>query len=435
MTQAYARCSRLLAAGVFFWCAGTVIANDAAASRSQEIAKAAEALRPSLVATRRDIHQHPELGNREERTSRLVADRLRALGFDEVRTNVAHTGVVGLLKGTRPGPCVAIRADLDALPINETLDVPYKSLVAGVKHACGHDAHTTAALGAAEVLSKMRDQIQGSVKFLFQPAEEGVPAGEEGGAPLMIKEGALANPKPAAIYGLHTSVEVPVGQVGWRSGPAQASTVIFTITLRGKMGHAAMPQRGIDTVVVAAECISALQTIKSRRMDTFEPIILTIGTIHGGTRPNIIPEEIKLEGTVRSFTDETRNQVEKLMRETLAGVTSAYGATYEMDYKAITLVVYNNPKLVDESLPSVWQAVGKTNTVEVPQRMGGEDFSYYAREVPGFFLRLGSGNAANGITAEAHTADFDIDEDCLVVGTKTLCNLALEFLDRHAHED
>jgi amidohydrolase len=405
-----------------------------AASRSDQIAAAAEAMKPELVGTRRDFHQHPELSNREERTSRIVAEKLRALGMDEVRTNVAKHGVVALLKGGKPGPVVALRADLDALPINETLDVPYKSLVPGVKHACGHDAHTTIALGVAELLSKMRDQIHGSVKFLFQPAEEGPPAGEEGGALLMIKEGALDNPRPQAIFGLHTTPETETGMIGFHAGPAQASADVFTITLRGKTAYAAWPNKGIDTIVVAADCITALQSIKSRRIDAFEPVIITIGTIHGGKTPHVIAEEVKLEGTVRTFNEEVRNQIEELMRQTLTGVTAAYGATFDLDYKHLTTVVYNDPKLVQESLPSLRRVVGETNVFEFPQRMGAEDFSYYEKIVPGFFLRLGSGNKAKGITAEPHTAAFDIDEDCMVVGVKVMTALVLDYLDRHSEQ-
>src|SRR5436190_6797728 len=246
---------------------------------SPELARKAEAMRPQVVEWRRDFHMHPELSNREERTARIVAEKLQAFGFDQVRTDVARHGVVGLLKGGLPGPVVAYRADMDALPINETIDVPYKSLVPGVKHACGHDAHTAIGLGVAEVLSHMRDQIHGTVKFLFQPAEEGAPDDEEGGATLMIKEGALENPRPLAIFGLHTTPEIEVGQIGYRAGPAQASADGFTITIHGKMVHAATPRKGIDTIVVAAECVTALQTIKSRRIDAFEPVIITVGTI------------------------------------------------------------------------------------------------------------------------------------------------------------
>jgi amidohydrolase len=405
-----------------------------ASARPEQIATAAESLRSKLIATRRDFHMHPELSNREERTARVVAGQLRALGFDEVRTNVARHGIVALLKGAKPGPVVAVRADMDALPINETIDVPYKSLVPGVKHACGHDAHTTVELGVAEILSHMRGQIHGTVKFLFQPAEEGAPGDEEGGAPLMIKEGALENPRPMAIFGLHATPEVETGQIGFRAGPSQASSDGFSITIHGKMSHAAAPQKGIDTIVVAAECVSALQSIRSRRIDTFEPVVMTIGTIHGGNRQNILAQEVKMTGTVRTFSEEARARVEQLMRETLAGVTAAYGARFDMQYNRGTMVVYNDPKLVEESLPSIRRAVGETNVFEVPKRMGAEDFCFYEEVVPGFFLRLGSGNKEKGITAEGHTPEFDIDEECLVVGVKVMANVVLDFLDRHAND-
>src|SRR2546422_74792 len=346
----------LLAAGLLV--SGAVLvssrttAAEAGLTRAQGIAQAAEALRPKLIETRRDLHMHPELSNREERTARVVAERLRELGLDEIRTKVANHGVVALLKGSKPGPVVALRADMDALPINETIDVPYKSLVPGVKHACGHDAHTTIGLGVAELLSKMRDQIHGSVKFLFQPAEEGPPAGEEGGATLMIKEGALDNPRPLAIFGLHTTPETEAGHIGFRAGPAQAAFDTFTITVHGKTSYTAWPNKVIDTILVAAECVTALQSIKSRRIDAFEPVLITIGTIQGGKSPHTIPADVVMQGTVRTFNPEVRKQIEQLVRQTLAGVTAAYGATFDLDYKAGTMVVFNDPKLVEESLPS-----------------------------------------------------------------------------------
>jgi amidohydrolase len=407
-------------------------AADSLSARAAEIARAAEALRPRLIETRRDFHQHPELSNREERTARVVAERLRALGLDEVRTNVAGHGVVALLKGSRPGPVVALRADLDALPINETLDVPYKSLVPGVKHACGHDAHTTIELGVAEILSKMRGQIHGAVKFLFQPAEEGPPAGEQGGAALMIKEGALDHPRPRAIFGLHTTPETEAGRIGFRAGAAQAAFDTFSITIHGKTAYAAWPHKGVDTILVAAECVTALQAIKSRRIDTFEPVIITVGSFHGGKSPHVTPAEVVMQGTVRTFHPDVRRQIEQLIRETLAGITAAYGATFDLDYKVGTMVVFNDPKLVEESLPSIRRAVGDSNVFEFPMRMGAEDFSYYQEVIPGFFLRLGSGNKAKGITADSHSPEFDIDEECLVTGVKVMANLALDFLDRHS---
>jgi amidohydrolase len=247
----------------------------------------------------------------------------------------------------------------------------------------------------------------------------------------MIKAGALENPRPLAIYGLHTTPETETGKIGYRAGPAQAAYDVFTITLKGKTAYAAWPDKGVDTMVVAAECITALQTIKSRRISAFEPLIITIGKIQGGTSPHTIPEEIKLEGTVRTFSEAVRRRVEQLIRETLAGVTAAYGAAFQLDYQHGTMVVYNDPRLVEESLPSIRRAVGDANIFEFPQRMGAEDFSFYEQVIPGFFLRLGSGNKARGITAESHTPEFDIDEECLVIGVKVMSNLVLDFLERH----
>ena len=391
-------------------------------------------MRSQLVATRRDIHEHPELSNREERTSALVAARLKELGFDEIRTNVARHGVVAVLKGGKPGTVVAVRADMDALPINEVHSVPYKSTVPGVMHACGHDAHTTIELGVAEILSKMRSEIPGSVKFIFQPDEEGSPTGEPGGAAVMIKEGALEHPKPSAIFGLHVSPELEAGTLGYRAGGAQASAENIDIIIHGKMGHAAHPDRGVDAIVVAAECVSALQTIKSRRIDTFEPMILTIGTIHGGTKRNIMTDEVKMEGTLRTLDEKVRKRAEELMRQTLDGITKAYGATYELKTTSITALVYNDPKLVGESLPAMRRAVGAENVIEVPTRMGAEDFSFYQEVVPGLLFRLGCGNKARGITSDIHTPDFDIDEDCLVVGVKTMANVVMDYLERNANQ-
>jgi amidohydrolase len=398
--------------------------------RDQQIAQMVEGLRQQLVAQRRDFHMHPELSNREERTARVVAEKLRALGL-EVKTGVARHGVVALLKGARPGPVVAVRADMDALPIQETIDVPYKSQNPGVKHACGHDAHTAIGLGVAEVLSKMRDQIQGSVKFIFQPAEEGPPPGEEGGAALMIKEGALENPRPQAIFGLHVMPNIEVGTVAYNSGPAMASADRFVITVKGKKVHGAYPHDGVDAVVVAAECVSALQTIRSRRVNTLEPLVLSIGIIQGGNRFNIITDEVKLEGTVRTLSEDVRRNVQEMMRQTLAGVTGAYGASFEMEYVEGAAVTYNEPKLVEETLPTIRRIVGEANTISPRPQMGAEDFSYFQRVIPGFFYFLGVGNKAKGITAMIHTPEFDIDEESLVIGVKVMSGVLLDYLDRH----
>lgn len=400
-------------------------------AREQQIAQAAEALRPQLVSQRRDFHMHPELSNREERTSRIVAERLRALGLEDVKTGVGRYGVTALLKGTKPGPVVAVRADMDALPIQEVNDVPYKSLTPGVKHACGHDVHTTVELGVAEILSKMRGEINGTIKFIFQPAEEGAPPGEEGGAALMIKEGALENPHPQAIFGLHVLPVIEVGQIAYNSGPAMASSDRFVITVRGKKVHGAYPHDGVDAVVVAAECVTALQTIRSRRVDTTEPLVISVGIIQGGNRFNIIADEVKLEGTVRTLSEDVRKRAQALMRETLGGITTAYGATYEMQYEEGSAVTYNDPKLVEETLPTMRRMVGENNLVTRKPQMGAEDFSYYQKVIPGFFYFLGVGNRARGITAQIHTPEFDVDEESLVIGVKTMANVLLDYLDQH----
>src|SRR5262245_41282557 len=405
--------------------------SPAADSREEEIVRAAEGLRAKLVEQRRDFHMYPELSNREERTSRVIAEKLRALGLDEVRTGVGKYGVVALLKGSKPGAVVAVRADMDALPIQETIDVPYKSQTPGVKHACGHDVHTTVELGVAEVLSKMRDQISGSIKFIFQPAEEGAPQGEQGGANLMIKEGALENPKPQAIFGLHTA-GFEVGQIGFHSGPAMASSDKFTITIRGKKSHGAVPQGGVDAIVVAAECITALQTIRSRRIDPLEPLVITIGTIKGGDRNNIIADEVKMEGTMRTLSEKVRSRAQELMRQTLANVTSAYDAKFELSIDDSNPVTYNDPQLVEQTLPTIRRLVGETNLVTLKPYMPAEDFSYYQQVIPGFFYFLGVGNKAKGLAPAWHTAEFDVDEESLVVGVKVMSNVLLDYLDRHS---
>jgi len=406
------------------------VANDAA--RQQLIARAAEGLREKLVTQRRDFHMNPELSNREERTGRVVAERLKAIGLTDIKTNVARHGVTALLVGGKPGPVVAVRADMDALPINETMDVPYKSKNPGVKHACGHDVHTTVGLGVAEVLAGMRADIRGTIKFIFQPAEEGAPKGEEGGAGLMIKEGVLENPRPQAIFGLHTEPNVQAGQVGYHSGPAMASSDTFTITVKGKGSHGAQPQLGVDAVVVASECVLALQTIRSRRIDPLEPLVITLGTINGGTRFNVIASEVKMTGTMRTHNEAVRERAVALMRETLQNVTAAHGATFELNMEGSNPVTYNEPALVEETLPTMRRVLGAENVYVIKPFMPAEDFSQYQKIIPGFFYFLGVGNRAKGITAGWHTPEYDVDEESLVVGVKVMSNVLLDYLDRHA---
>ncbi|HEX8503551.1 MAG TPA: amidohydrolase [Pyrinomonadaceae bacterium] len=410
--------------------ASGVAAADAA--RDRKVAAAAESLRGRLVETRRDLHMHPELSNREERTARVVAERLRALGLTDVRTGVAKHGVTALLVGGKPGPVVAVRADMDALPITEARDVPYKSQTPGVMHACGHDVHTTVELGVAEVLSRMKEEVRGTVKFLFQPAEEGAPPGEEGGAKLMIKEGAFDNPRPQAVFGLHTEPNLQAGQVGYHSGPAMASSDTFAITVRGKSSHGAQPQNGVDAVVVASQAVLALQNIRSRRIDPLEPLVITIGTIQGGTRFNVIAGEVKMTGTMRTFNDAVRERAVALMRETLQSVAAAYGATAELEMGNNNFVTYNEPALVEETLPTIRRVVGAGNALALKPFMPAEDFSAFQKQAPGFYFFLGVGNRERGITAGWHTQDFDVDEESLVVGVKVMSNVLLDYLERHA---
>ena len=401
-------------------------------SREERIAREAERIRAALVEQRRDFHMHPELSNREERTSRVVAERLRALGLTDIRTGVAKHGVTALLVGGRPGPVVAVRADMDALPVTESRDVPYKSRNPGVKHACGHDVHTTVELGVAEVLSRMKADIPGTIKFIFQPAEEGPPPGEEGGAKLMIKEGALENPRPRAIFGLHTEPNLQAGQIGYHSGPAMASADTFSITVRGKGAHGAQPHLGSDAVVIAAECVLALQHIRSRRIDPLEPLVITLGTVRGGQRHNIIAGEVTLTGTMRAFSEQVRERAIALMRETLSNVTAAYGAAYELKFEEGIPSTYNEPALVEETLPTIRRVVGAENAVAIKPFMPAEDFSHFQKVVPGFYYFLGVGNRAKGITAGWHTPEFDVDEESLVVGVKVMSNVLLDYLERHS---
>jgi amidohydrolase len=402
----------------------------AAPAPDAEIRAAAEALAPALVETRRDIHRHPELGNREVRTGTLVADRLRALGL-EVRHPVAKTGAVGILKGGRPGPVVAVRADLDALPIQERNDVPYKSENPGVKHACGHDAHTTIVLGTAEVLAKMRDRLPGTVVFVFQPAEEGPPEGEEGGAPLMIKEGVLDQPKVQAMFGLHMDPEVPVGRVGWAVGPIFASSDRFVIEIQGKKTHGAYPHTGLDPVPVAAELVQALQLVVSRQIDAQKAKVLTIGSIHGGNRFNIIADQVVLEGTIRSLDADVRRELKERIQRTATGIAATQGLT-----ASVRWVGNGNPPTVNDaaltraSVPSLERVYGAAQTKEVAPQMGAEDFSAFAERVPALYIKMGVRNEAKGITAMIHTEDFDIDEAVLPLGVRAMTTLVWDYLAR-----
>lgn len=404
-----------------------------AQSLDDQIAAIAMKMQSRLVECRRDIHMHPELSNQEVRTGKLVAERLRALGMDEVRTNVAGNGVVALLKGGKPGPTVAWRADMDALPIDESgMDIAYKSTVKGVKHACGHDAHTTIALGIAEALLQIRDQIPGSVKFLFQPAEEGGGAGPDAGAKLMIKEGALENPKPSAIFAFHVAGNLPIGTISYTDNAASASSAGVSIHFKGKRAHGAYPYQGIDAVAVASQCIVALQTIHSRRVDTLDPSVFSLGTIKGGDRRNVIAESVTVTGTVRTFSDKVMDEYEAKIRQTLDGCTTAMAAAYDLDYKRGYPAMRNDPALNKAALPVLQRILGAANAKQQGPGMFGEDFSLYQRAIPGTMFILGTSNPAKGISAGVHTAEFDIDEDVLSLGVRTGASILLDYLNRNA---
>lgn len=407
-----------------------VFAAAAVAAPDVEIKAAAERLTPWLVECRRGIHRNPELSNRESRTGKLVAERLKALGL-EVRHPVARTGALGILRGARPGGVVALRADLDALPIEETLDVPYRSQSPGVKHACGHDAHTTIVLGVADVLSKMKDRLQGTVVFVFQPAEEGAPEGEEGGAALMIKEGVLDDPKVQAIYGLHVDPFLDVSTVGWSIGPIFASSDTFSIEVIGKTTHGAYPHTGIDPIPIAAEIVSSLQLVASRQIDAQNPKVLTIGSLHGGNRFNIIADKVRMEGTLRTLDTAVRKEMKERMLRVIEGVARAHGTTATLRFRdAGNPATVNDAALTRASLPSLERVFGTARTLEVEPQMGAEDFAAFAERVPGLYVKLGVRNQARGIAAAIHTTEFDIDEAVLPLGVRAMATLVWDYLAR-----
>ena len=408
------------------------------------VAGAAHAIEQKVIAWRRDFHSNPELGNREVRTAGIVAAHLRALGFDEVTEGVAHTGVVGLLRGGLPGPVVALRADMDALPVTEQVDVPFKSTVrtqwngqdCGVMHACGHDAHTSILMGVAEVLAGMRDRIPGSVKFLFQPAEETPPIGENGGARMMIEQGCMNNPGVGAIFGLHVTSIHPTGRIGYRSGPLMASADDFRIFVRGSQTHGAMPWRGVDPIVVSSQIVLGLQTIVSRSMNiTHEPSVVTVGVFQGGVRHNIIPDEVKLEGTIRAFDEKQRDELHAHVKRITELIAEAGGAKANVHIHRWYDVTDNHPQLTEQSIPTLQRLAGAENVRVVDKVCGAEDFSFFQKQVPGFFYFMGCTppDRDSATAAPNHSPRFYVDEDCLMLGVKTLAGLALDWLAAQEH--
>jgi len=418
---------------VFLMTANSVLAVD----MSREIDAATEKIMPRVIEWRRHLHQYPELSNREVKTAKFVEDNLRRLGL-EVRAGIAKTGVVGILKGAQPGPVLALRADMDGLPVTERVALPfaskekaeYNNQTVGVMHACGHDSHVAMLLGAAEVLAGMKDKLKGTVVFLFQPAEEGPPAGEEGGAPLMVKEGALDNPKVDAVFGIHINAQTEIGQIKYKPGAFMASSDWFSIRIKGKQSHGAYPWLGIDPITTAAQVINGLQTIVSRQSElTKSPVVITVGRISGGVRENIIPEELTMAGTIRTLDSAMQKDVHEKIRQTATKIAESVGATAEVSIETKTLVTYNTPELVKKMLPSLEKAAGKENVSETEWVTGAEDFSFYGTKAPTFFFYVGGMPKGKNPkeTAAHHTPDFFIDDSRLDVGVKAFCNIIFDY--------
>jgi amidohydrolase len=407
-------------------------------AQSDKIDEAVENNAATIIEMRHQIHQNPELGNREFETAALVADYLEALGL-EVQTGVAHTGVVGILRGGRPGPVVAVRADMDALPVTEDTPYPFKSTVrttylgreVGVSHACGHDVHTAVQLGVAAVLSSMRDELPGTVKFIFQPAEEGPPPGEDGGASMMVEEDVLESPRPQAIFGLHTSPGLEVGQIGYAPGPALASSDHFVITIHGVQSHGASPHLSVDPIVMASQAVMAFQTIRSRNLPPLQPSVISVGIFRSGERFNIIPADVLLEGTVRTYDEDVRDAIERRMDEILAGVTQAAGGSYELDYQRGTPPTINDLVLTEEMAPTLVRVLGADNVKVQDPIMAAEDFAYFANLVPGFYFSLGTTKPGT-TTGWNHTPTFQADDGAVPVGIRAMSNVVLDYLKAHS---
>ena len=402
-----------------------------------DVDRLAAELNPQVVAWRRDFHKNPELGNREVRTAKIIADELRKLGYD-VTTGVAKTGVVGVLKGGRPGPVVALRSDMDALPVAEQGNLPFKSTVktewngqqVGVMHACGHDNHMAILLGTATVLARVKDRLPGTVKLIFQPAEEGPPPGEEGGAQQMVKESVLDNPKVDAVFGLHV-FPYPAGTIVYRSGPLMASADSFTIKIKGRQTHGAVPWGGIDPIVIGSQVVMALQTIISRTVNITEaPAVVTVGRFTGGNRSNIVPEEVELEGTVRAFDESVRKDIHQRIRSIATHLSEAAGGTATVEFGLGYPVTRNDPALTERMLPTLRRAAGADNVRLGPLTGTAEDFSFYQQKVPGMFVFLGVTPRDQDYTKvpQNHSPLFFADESALPVGVKVMSNLAIDYL-------
>ncbi|MBL8123701.1 MAG: amidohydrolase [Blastocatellia bacterium] len=404
---------------------------------SREIDAAAAKLLPKVIEWRRHLHQYPELGNHEVKTAKFVEEHLRRLGL-EVRTGIAKTGVVAILKGGQPGPVIGLRADMDGLPVternslafrsNETAD--YNGQKVGVMHACGHDTHVAMLLGAAELLAGMKDKIKGTVIFIFQPAEEGPPAGEEGGAPLMVKEGVMDNPKIDAIFGIHINAQTEIGKIRYRSGATMAASDWFQIKIKGRQTHGAYPWLGVDPIAVATQVYTGLQMIVARQSELPKaPVIITVGKINGGVRENIIPEELTMAGTIRTLDAQMQKETHEKIRLTVTKIAESMGATAEVTIENKALLTYNTPELVKKMIPSLEKAAGKENVLDSEWVTGAEDFSSFGTKAPSFYFMVGG--MPKGVdpkkTAGHHTPDFFIDDSRLDVGVKAFANIIFDY--------
>jgi amidohydrolase len=397
-----------------------------------------QAIEPKVIEWRRDFHQFPELSNREYKTAEKIAKHLKSLGL-EVQEGVAHTGVVAVLRGNQPGKVVALRADIDALPVTERNELTFRSEVTaeflgesvGVMHACGHDTHTAILMGVAEILANNKDKIKGTVKFIFQPAEEGPPPGEEGGALLMVKEGVLKNPDVDAIFGLHINSQTPAGVIRYKSGGTLAAAQSFTIHVKGKQSHGSQPWSGVDPILISAKIIDGLQTIISREANlTNEAAVITVGKIKSGVRFNIIPESAEMLGTIRTLDYGMKDLINRRMMEMVPAIARAYGGEATIEINDATDITFNNPDLVSQMIPTLNRVAGDANVQTQKAVTGAEDFSYYQREVPGFFFFLGGMTPGNEEPFPHHTPDFRIDESGLLLGVKALTELSLDYLNQ-----
>lgn len=414
-----------------------ILMSFSALANHQPLDKAIEAVKPQVIEWRRQVHQYPELSNREVKTAAFITQKLRSFGI-ETKTGIAKTGVVGILKGAKPGPTIGLRADIDGLPVKERVDLPFASKETmdylgqkvPVMHACGHDSHVAILLGTAKVLSQRKEELAGTVVFIFQPAEEGAPKGEVGGAPQMIKEGVLDNPRIDALFGLHISSGLETGKILYKSGAFQASADSFYITVKGKQTHGAMPWLGVDPIVVGAQIVTALQTIVSRQEDLSKaPVVITVGKLHAGVRENIIPEELTMSGTIRMLDSQMQKDVHERIKHTVLKIAEASNAKAQVEIIPQTLVNYNDPELTALALPSLQRAAGKENVHETPWVMPAEDFSFYSAKIPTLFFGLGGMPKGTDpkLAPPHHTPDFYIDDSGLDLGVKAFCQLVLDY--------